>query len=366
MMSNGFRNFMQWVSLSAVLVLAAGTAGAATLAYVTNQDSNDVSVIDTASNTVIATIPVGHRPQGLAGTPDGKFVYVANSDGITGAVSVIDTATNAVVATVADIPAATEVAITPNGAFAYVIKNCDVCTSGGVVVIDTASNSVVATIPLTGIPVRPRDIAITPNGAFAYVTSASLGVIVIDTATNTVTNTIPAFAKGIAITPNGAFAYMATAFPDKVSVLDTSTNTFTTTIPLTRPNRVAISPDGAFAYVTQTAPASSVTLIETATNFTSSVATGDAFGVAVTPDSQFAYVALGTANAVSAVTLGFAGPEVVATIPVGLNAYDVAIVTPPAPSGPTSADQCKKGGWMTFTNPKFKNQGDCVSYVNHL
>jgi hypothetical protein len=30
---------------------------------------------------------------------------------------------------------------------------------------------------------------------------------------------------------------------------------------------------------------------------------------------------------------------------------------------PTSTDQCKDGGWMTFTNPSFKNQGDCVSYV---
>jgi hypothetical protein len=30
---------------------------------------------------------------------------------------------------------------------------------------------------------------------------------------------------------------------------------------------------------------------------------------------------------------------------------------------PTSKDQCKNGGWQTFTNPTFKNQGDCVSYV---
>ena len=35
----------------------------------------------------------------------------------------------------------------------------------------------------------------------------------------------------------------------------------------------------------------------------------------------------------------------------------------PAPIGPTSKDQCKNGGWRTFTNPSFKNQGDCVSFV---
>jgi hypothetical protein len=34
-------------------------------------------------------------------------------------------------------------------------------------------------------------------------------------------------------------------------------------------------------------------------------------------------------------------------------------------SRPTSADQCKNGGWQTFTNPTFKNQGDCIQFVNN-
>ena len=37
--------------------------------------------------------------------------------------------------------------------------------------------------------------------------------------------------------------------------------------------------------------------------------------------------------------------------------------TPGTGGAPTSADQCKDGGWRTFTNPRFKNQGDCVSFV---
>jgi hypothetical protein len=39
--------------------------------------------------------------------------------------------------------------------------------------------------------------------------------------------------------------------------------------------------------------------------------------------------------------------------------------TPVPPNVPTDKDQCKKGGWKTFTNPTFKNQGQCVSYTNH-
>ena len=33
---------------------------------------------------------------------------------------------------------------------------------------------------------------------------------------------------------------------------------------------------------------------------------------------------------------------------------------------PATKDECKKNGWQTFNTPVFKNQGDCVSFVNHL
>lgn len=32
---------------------------------------------------------------------------------------------------------------------------------------------------------------------------------------------------------------------------------------------------------------------------------------------------------------------------------------------PADKNACKNNGWKTFNNPVFKNQGDCVSYVNH-
>jgi hypothetical protein len=39
--------------------------------------------------------------------------------------------------------------------------------------------------------------------------------------------------------------------------------------------------------------------------------------------------------------------------------YDIVPLVGP----PTSKDECKKGGWTSFNNPEFKNQGDCVSFV---
>jgi len=72
---------------------------AGTRVYVTNFQSANVSVIDTASNTVVATVPVGLMPRGVAVNPAGTKVYVANRDSFN--ISVIETATNVVVANVA-------------------------------------------------------------------------------------------------------------------------------------------------------------------------------------------------------------------------------------------------------------------------
>lgn len=36
-----------------------------------------------------------------------------------------------------------------------------------------------------------------------------------------------------------------------------------------------------------------------------------------------------------------------------------------APGTADFARPCKKGGWKTFSNPSFKNQGQCVKYVVH-
>ena len=64
-------------------------------AYVNNQGDNTVSAITLATGAVSAPIAVGANPGGLAVTPDGKQVYVANpgESKANGTVSVIDTAT---------------------------------------------------------------------------------------------------------------------------------------------------------------------------------------------------------------------------------------------------------------------------------
>ena len=58
------------VSAAMILIMVC-IAGAAPFVYVTNSGSDGVSVIDTASNTVTATVNVGSVPWEVIGTPDG-------------------------------------------------------------------------------------------------------------------------------------------------------------------------------------------------------------------------------------------------------------------------------------------------------
>jgi len=66
-------------------------------------------------------------------------------------------------------------------------------------------------------------------------------------------------------------------------------------------------------------------------------------------------------------TLRAALLAIVAPLAIGA----VMLSTPlPAAAGaltsPTTMDDCKGDGWQHFLDPIFKNQGECVSYVNHL
>jgi YVTN family beta-propeller protein len=140
-----------------------------TLLVVVNNLDDSVSIINVAgeANTKVAEIEVGDEPRTVAITPDKRLAYVTNQGSAT--VSVIDLATNQ---KTQDIPVGVEpygVALTPDGTRAYVANSA----SNSVSVIDTASNTAVATIPIPG--VQPRGMAITNNNGgqgqqFVYVT----------------------------------------------------------------------------------------------------------------------------------------------------------------------------------------------------
>ena len=144
------------IVLAMGLALAASPAEAAPFAYVANNGSKTVSVIDTATNKVVATVPVGSFPFGVAVTPDGTHVYVTNSDST---VSVIKTATNTVVKTISvgSLSLTGGVAVTPDGTKVYVTTQAPsfprICGPGSVSGIHRPGNTVVKTVPTGCSPV---------------------------------------------------------------------------------------------------------------------------------------------------------------------------------------------------------------------
>jgi YVTN family beta-propeller protein len=275
-------------------------------AYVINNESGTVSVIDTSNNELVKTIPVGIRLSCLAINPAGSFVYVADS--VSYRISVISTASNSIVDSFSAVETwdivfarngrtaymstggnsvfvlntktktfkkaimaesgTSALAITPNGKFLYVVNDA----SGTVSVISMATKQIVTNIALGDLQGgNPGGIGISPDGSMAYVTYTNIvqpqnqsGVLVISTASNTVVNTIdvPGSPSSATVTPDGQWLYVSQPSLG-VTIIDTSTQTVTTTIPGDALG-VAFTADGAFAYVSSS-QGSDVGVIDTVT-----------------------------------------------------------------------------------------------------
>jgi YVTN family beta-propeller protein len=127
--------------------------------------SSEIGTANAQKYSVIATIPVGKSPFGVAINPTNGLVYVANANSNT--VSVIDPKTNTVVATkyVFGGRAPYGVAINPTNGLVYVTN----VRSNTLSVIDPATNKVVATIPVGE---GPSGVAINPSNGLVYVANA--------------------------------------------------------------------------------------------------------------------------------------------------------------------------------------------------
>jgi YVTN family beta-propeller protein len=312
-----------------------------------------------AMNTVIATIPVGTYPTGVAISPYGDYAYVTNHNN--GTVSVINTSPPSVSVSPSswtlDVGQSKLFTATPSGGSGvytsykwYVngsVQSSQTATTFNFIPVSRGTYSITATVTDNSSTTSPQStaaavtvnsmlatpnvmgtvtvgsgpdgVAVTPNGAYAYVSNHGSGTVsVIDTATNMVTATVLVGGQpaGVAITPNGAYAYVTNTGSDTVSVINTTTNGVTATVHVgSFPERVAVTPNGAYAYVINQND-QSVSVINTTTNtVTKNITVGSGpTGVAVTPSGAYAYVANWAASTVSVINT--ATNTVTATVPV--------------------------------------------------
>ncbi|MBV9028920.1 MAG: cation/acetate symporter ActP [Pseudonocardiales bacterium] len=203
-----------------------------------------IDVLDTESNTVIATIPQPARPYLPAVSRDGKRLFVPNHD--TASLSVIDTDTNSVITEVKVAPNPHWVAFSRDGRRAYTANH----ESNLVSVIDTTTLEVLATIP---VGTSPHSIAVHPNlPLVANVNYGADTMSVINTVTDRVVATVPVgrHPQDITWAPDGRFAYVVNEGSNTVTVIDARTNRVTATIPTgAGPTSIAVLPNGRQAYV---------------------------------------------------------------------------------------------------------------------
>jgi YVTN family beta-propeller protein len=300
-----------------------------TKVYVVNNFSLDVSVIDTATNTVVATFanPGGNvgQPRDVAFTPDGTEVWVSGG-GCVDCIRIFAYPTNAPVATVGGVPGGGDwIGFLPDGSFSFVNNGCGGC--GNLQKISTTTNSVVSTL---GWGNAGKGVAVAPDGSVVYgATYFGQRVHRIAPASNSSTGSaaLSGFPGGLAITPDGGFLYVAIG-PDQVAVVDTSTMTVGDTITVgTSPYSAAISPDGSRAYVPNSG-SDNVSVIDTATNaVVATVAVGDSpYRAAVNADGTRIYVTNHGSSTVSVISVDLIAPTVTITTPLEGDVYTMGQV----------------------------------------
>lgn len=202
--------------LAAPLPLAAD-GGAPNLAYVAGGGTNggDLVVIDIGKRRVTGHVTLGGAPQGVVLSPDGRFAYVAQS--AANHVTVVDTHSQHVAATLPAGPGPSALVFSYAGSTPILY----VADSGGntVTKLDLDARRTVATFPVgkrpTGLALAGPDSGVRdPNDAELYVANAdSQTISVIGVAEGKVVATIlvPGGPVGVVVPPTGGVAYVSTA-----------------------------------------------------------------------------------------------------------------------------------------------------------
>ena len=246
--------------------------------YVSSTDTASVKVIDTADDTIIASIDVGAKPAGVAVTPDGTRVVV--SVGGADELAIIDTNTDAVIKRV-PVAAAHASCISADGHYAYVasqatgapaVAEVDIlgdtpvrsfavdksprmlsCTPNSIYFTAVGLDAVELLDPTSGslgMPIAsggsPHDVRATADGKFELVVSQTAGDLeFIDVATHTVAAAVPTgkLAHWITLSSDGSSAYVTNEGDNNVVIVALAQHRVTSTIAIgNAPRKMALQP----------------------------------------------------------------------------------------------------------------------------
>jgi YVTN family beta-propeller protein len=221
------------------------------LAYVTNENSNMVTVIDRSSDRVVDVIETGRQPKGIVVAPSSSRAFVVNSG------------------------------------------------SNNLTILDVKTNKMLHTANLES-AANPSDIAIHPNGRTLYIANTALNsVSVIDATSFHTIALIPVERQpvALAVDPTGTSLLVANMGANTVTVIDTSRNRATATIPVEfQPISISMDPDGSRAFVTHLRSPRTVVIALSTLRAAGRVNTGPATAVLPDVTSRRIFVAMLSGN----------------------------------------------------------------------
>ena len=319
-----------WTLAGSLAAFGSAAAAGSYQVYVSDERSNEVSVIDGGDFSVTATIPVGKRPRGIHASPDGKVVYVAltgtpiaippqldahgnpvfkrddddnesASDKAADGIGIIDVTHKRLKRKIFAGSDPEEFALSKDGTRLYV-SNEDTKSAS---VVNIAASKVEHIIPVGQ---EPEGVATTPDGNQFYVTCESGGdVYVVDTKSYSVVGhfKVDPRPRTVAFLPSAGVAFVPSESTGELNVVDSKTFKTVKVITLpagSRPMSVRMSPDGRSVYVSN-GRGGTVSVID-AHRYTvgESIKVGTRpWGIDFSPDGKYLFTANGPSDDVSVV-----------------------------------------------------------------
>jgi PQQ-dependent catabolism-associated beta-propeller protein len=298
------------------------------MAWVSSEKDNTLTLIDTTTLTVAATLPTCKRPRHIQFAPDGKRLFVSCTD--SNAADIIDPAARKSLGRLpmGEDPEAFD--FSADGKTIYVSAEDD----GELVMIDAATGKKTAAVPVGQ---EPEGVKTSPDGKLVFVTSEVANMVhAVDVAAGKVVKNIPVGKRPrrMAVTPDGAQLWVTNELDASVSVVSIKDLAVIATIKLTlkgaraeqiTPVGVVITRDGKRAFVGM-GNANHVAFIDVATRQqTDAVLVGKrAWHVSLNKAQSQVWVVNGLSDDVTVIDIASAKP--IKSIPVGRVPYMALLV----------------------------------------
>lgn len=303
-------------------------AGVPGTLYITNGASNEITILDTASNAIVNTIPISNTAQGIVADRQGTTAYVANTTA--NIISVIDLINGQPIATLPVGEGPVIPALSTDETRLYVTN----FASDSVSVIDTSVYSNSTTIPNV---TQPWGVAASPDGTtFAVSLYSSGSVAIFDALTlEKITDiAVGSNPQGLIYHPTDSKLYVANLGSSSISVINTLTWQVSNTIsvgtqPGNNPVQLTFNDDASRLYAADDSSGAATEIDVAAEEVIRHLHAGSG-PRDVQVLGQYLYVTNANDDTVSVVDLNSGAP--ITTIPGFHQPHSIAAAAPTSPS----------------------------------